>query len=108
MKIRFTPRMYRLLLPISAGLLLLYTVVQLINGERGVVTWKHLTLQVQQLRAENDQLHAQISQLEGDVVRLRPDARKRLDEDYVDEEIRRHLPLVRVGEQVMFTTSSTM
>ena len=100
--------MYRLLLPVSAGLLLLYTSVQLINGERGVVTWKHLNIQVQQLQAENAQLHAYISQLENNVVRLRPDAKQRVDEDYVDEAIRRHLPLVKNGERVMLTSASSL
>jgi cell division protein FtsB len=99
--------MYRLLLPISAGLLLLYTTLQLINGERGVVTWKHLTVQVQQLQAENADLHAYIDQLQRNVVRLRPDAHQRLDEDYVDEEIRRHLPLVKAGERVILVSASS-
>src|SRR5262245_31963585 len=107
LRIRFTPRMYRLILPGLAALLLLYTVEQLINGERGVVTWKHLNLQVQQLSVENRQLEGDIARLEANTARLRPNPQsKHLDEDFVDEEIRRHLPLVRAGEKVMLVSGT--
>jgi cell division protein FtsB len=94
------------LLPALSALLLLYTIEQLLNGERGVVTWKHLTQQVQQLTLENNQLHADVAELESNTARLRPDAHKHLDEDYVDELIRRHLPLVKPGERVMLEGKS--
>lgn len=98
---RFKARLVKLLLPIFGILLLLYISDQLLRGERGVVTWRLMQEQVDDLRQVNARMKADMALLNDHVNRLKPNAYGRLDEDYVDELIRRNLPMTKTGEQVI-------
>ncbi len=92
-------RFLRLLLPFLLLTFVTYTVHQFLNGERGVFTWVDLRKQVVMFHQENTVLKARKDILEKRVNRLHPD---RLDEDFLDEEIRRRVPYLKPNELVIY------
>lgn len=104
---RWRTRLMKALLPVAVALLLLYVSDQLLTGDRGLVTWRLLHQQVDALADENAELQGQVAKLTADVARLKPQGKTPPDPDYVDELIRRSLPLVRKGETVIFLPSES-
>lgn len=104
--LRWRPRLIKLALPLAVVLLLGYTADQLLTGERGIVTWRLMQTQVQALRDKNAAMQADVVRLENQVDRLKPNEEGRLDEDYVEELIRKDLPMVKDGEEVVFVSPS--
>ena len=99
--LRWRGRIMRLLPPVAVVLLLAYTADQLLTGERGIVTWRLLDEQVEGIRQKNEAVKADLIRLEDRVNRLKPDTNGRLDEDYVDEQIRTTLPMGKEGEDII-------
>ena len=103
---RWRARIVRFALPMAVLVLLIYTADQLLTGERGIVTWRLMHQQVDILQAENARLRQDIQMVSTQVARLKPDTGNRLDEDYVDESIRRNLPMGKVGEEVIYLSGT--
>ncbi len=101
---KWRPRLVKLALPFAVILLLGYTADQLLTGERGIVTWRLMQKQVQELREKNAGMQADVTRLENRVDRLKPNEDGRLDEDYVEELIRSNLPMVKNGEDIVFVS----
>lgn len=99
------PRVQPLLLPLGAVLVMIYTADQLLTGERGLVTWRVMREQVQQLNADVTQLEADNARLLARIGVLKlPAAQGRAQaarQDLEDELIRRELGFVRSGERVI-------
>lgn len=91
----------RMALPLVVVVVLGYTVDQLLTGERGLVTWRVMKDQVAQLEATNTKLAADVAALDTTIKRIKPDAKGRMDEDFLDELIRRTLPVVKPTEEVV-------
>ncbi len=89
----------------AIGAMMLYTADQLFNGERGIITWRVMSDQIQNLRAENAQLEADIARLGEHIARLkemgRAGATMPVDKDFLDELLRRDLGLIKPGEVVI-------
>lgn len=75
-----------------------YVYYQLFTGERGLFTWYELNRQVEHLKLSNATLSEKKWLLERKVARITPET---ADKDYVDELIRRTLPLVKPQEYVL-------
>lgn len=103
----------RWILPALVALLLAYTADQLLTGERGIVTWRVMKTQVENLRGENDALKTGIATLEKNVARLKPapaqpkTSTKGIDFDYVDELLRRDLGYIKPGERIILISPSS-
>lgn len=99
------PRVQPLLLPLAAVLVMVYTADQLLTGERGLVTWRVMREQVQQLNTDVAQLEADNARLLAriGVLKLQAEQGRRpaAREDLEDELIRRELGYVRPGEKVI-------
>ena len=95
-------RIFQLILPGLVVLLLVYTGWQILNGERGIFTWRLVSKQVEQLRRDNAALQAEVDGVEQRVKLLRPPA----NEDYMDELVRRSLPVGQAGEKVILVSPS--
>lgn len=95
-------RLLQAILPTAVVLLLAYTANQLLNGEKGIFTWRLLRDQVAQLEQQNALLQSEVARLNLQVVRLK----KPVDADYVDELVRKNLPLGREGEVIIFVSPS--
>ncbi len=91
----------RLALPAFVVCVVAYAANQLFTGDRGLVTWRVMRAQVAQLRSANAQLAADVATLQSTIARLKPNAQGRLDEDYLDELIRRTLPLTKPAELIV-------
>lgn len=100
----------RWILPALVALLLAYTADQLLTGERGIVTWRVMKTQVENLRAEDERLKGDIATLERNVARLKPEegqprtSTKGVDMDYVDELLRRDLGYMKPGEWMILVS----
>ncbi|MFZ2587809.1 MAG: septum formation initiator family protein [Alphaproteobacteria bacterium] len=95
-------RLLQLVIPTLAVLVLIYTAFQLLNGEKGIYTWKMLNQQVAGLKVENAGLEADVARLKTQVYRLKPP----VDKDYMDELVRRNLPVGGAGEVVILVSAS--
>lgn len=91
----------RWVLPVMAALIMAYTFDQLWNGERGLVTWRLMHNQVTELHAKNSQLKADVAMLESNTNRLKGTKEHPMDEDFLDEQIRKVLPLTKKGDMVV-------
>jgi cell division protein FtsB len=87
------------LLPFIVAAFAIYTVYQLFSGERGGFSWLKLQRQVQLFQQDKHALEHQKDILEEKVERLSPTT---LDEDYLDEQIRRTLPHLRPNDYIIF------
>ena len=108
------------LLPVAVALLLLYTADQLLTGERGIVTWRVMKTQVENLRVENEGMQSDITRLEKRIAHLKPTLKEgevrvkgeaatnsgKLDQDFVDELVRRDLGYLKPGEQIILVSST--
>lgn len=95
-------RLVQLVIPGLAVLILVYTALQLLNGEKGIYSWRMLDEQVSRLQSENAALRADVERLNREVTRLKTP----VDKDYVDELIRRNLPMGKEGEVVILISPS--
>jgi cell division protein FtsB len=99
------PRVQPLLLPLAAVLVMLYTADQLLTGERGLVTWRVMREQVQELKTDVAELEAANARLLARIGVLKlPAAQGReaaARQDLEDELIRRELGFVQAGERVI-------
>lgn len=102
---RWKQRMQPLWLPIAMGLLLLYTANQLLNGERGIVTWRVMKTQIASLEDENAQLQHNIDSLTRRINLLKGkgsgEKLGKPDADFLDELARSELGLVEPGDEVI-------
>ncbi|MDD9912758.1 MAG: septum formation initiator family protein [Alphaproteobacteria bacterium] len=92
-------RTIRFLAPFVLVFFASYTIYQLFSGERGLFTWLDLREQVNGLKQQNRALEEQKTLLEDKTRRLSPAT---LDEDFLDEQVRRNLPYLKPGDQVIF------
>ena len=78
---------------------ILYTFLQLLNGDRGVSTWLKLKTQVSEIKSDNAALEGRKKELEIQVQRLNPDG---YDPDFTEELIRKKLPYAKEDDYVLF------
>ena len=102
-KKRIQTRLLNLLMPFFLFFFACYTIYQLLNGERGLFTWINLRQQIHVMETQNQVLKDRKQLLEAQAYRLHPDS---LDEDYVDELIRRKLPYLKPEDMVMYVKES--
>lgn len=95
-------RWFPIIFPAVLALVLAYVGLQFLNGERGIFTWRTVRTQVADLKTENAALQAEVERLQSRVKRLRPPA----DADYMDELVRRSLPMGQPGEQIILISPS--
>lgn len=101
-----------LTLPALAGLLLIYTADQLFTGERGIVTWRVMHNQIDDLHQNVTELDADIARLESHINRLKGapfenGKRGAPDKDFIDELLRRDLGVLKAGEAVILVSGTT-
>ncbi|HLD95677.1 MAG TPA: septum formation initiator family protein [Alphaproteobacteria bacterium] len=68
--------------PLIGGCLIFYFVYHLLNGDRGVFSWRRLELKVKEAERVRDDLNAQKQLLDTKVNLLRPDS---LDPDLLEQ-----------------------
>jgi cell division protein FtsB len=93
-------------LPGLAITLMIYTADQLFTGERGMVTWRVMRGQIADLNADNATLTADIARLNNHIDRLKgvrqPDGTySSPDKDFIDEQLRQNLGVLKAGEAVI-------
>jgi cell division protein FtsB len=86
------------LLPAIIALVLFYIFYQMLTGERGIVTWFSLHEQVNKMTLENNALKEKIVRLEKKTSKLNSTT---LDLDYLDEVIRRNMPVAGENEEII-------
>lgn len=86
------------LLPAIILLVLFYIFYQMLTGGRGLVVWFSLNEQVTKMTQENNALKENIMRLEKKTSKL---DEKTPDLDYLDEVIRRNLPVSGANEQII-------
>ena len=86
--------------PILGLSMICYFSYHVVQGERGILAWHQLEQQVDQARAELDQIRGQREVLEHRVSLLHHDS---LDADLLDEVVRRNLGYGRRDEIVIRT-----
>ena len=91
-------RLQKLIIPVIGVFLMLYFVLELFTGQRSMMVWNHLKEQVQGLQSENLSLSQQAETLERNVMRLKAES---LDADYMDEQIRKNLPMSQPNEKII-------
>lgn len=91
-------------IPALVLFVLVYTYYQLLTGDRGLLVWYELSQQVNLTKQQNAALAQQKEMLGTKVARLRPET---LDLDFVDELIRRTLPMMRKDEIVLYLPQPT-
>lgn len=96
-ELRFRAR--RVVFPTLVAFILFYIIYHLLSGQRGVMVWLNLRSQVSELEQQNVALEDQIKHLQSKIDRLQGET---LDPDYVDEQIRRNLPMMHENETVLF------
>lgn len=97
-ELRFRAR--RIVFPSLVAFILFYIVYHLLTGQRGVMVWLSLNTQIEELEQQNLALTEQTQLMQAKINRLQGDT---LDPDYVDEQIRRNLPMMHENEKVLFT-----
>lgn len=96
-------RLTQFFIPLFGFFVVLYTTHQAFSGDRGFFAWYKLQQQVSQLKEQNASLSAQLTLMEAKVARLNL---KNPDVDYLDEQIRRTLPVAKQSEKVIYLTST--
>lgn len=89
----------RFFAPVLILLMYIYVIYHTFSGERGIMAWYHLNKQVGQLELENLALSEQERSLDRKVKRLSGET---IDHDYIDEQIRRNLPMAHPNEQIIY------
>ncbi|MFZ2619932.1 MAG: septum formation initiator family protein [Alphaproteobacteria bacterium] len=97
-------RLIPVVFPFIVAAFLVYTVTQLLSGERGLFTWIDIRNQVEMLEQHNAVLELQKEALERQALRLQVAT---LDKDYVDESIRRSLPYLNPHDVVLFISGTS-
>lgn len=87
------------LVQVIAVSLLLYFGYHLVQGERGLFAWWQANDRLERAEAELGKLHLQRQILRRRVALLR---REHIDEDMLDEQVRRMLNLIRPNEVVIY------
>jgi cell division protein FtsB len=90
--------------PLLALLLAGYFGYHLIEGDRGIFTWRRLTHELQIASSDLAELQAEHAALESRVANIRPD---HIDQDLLDEEVRRMLDLAAPNEIVIMPPPAT-
>lgn len=86
------------LIPVVIFLVIFYIFNQMLTGDRGLAVWFSLNDQVDKMVLENNALKENIKRLEKKTAKLNE---KNPDLDYVDELIRRNLPVGAKNEIVI-------
>jgi len=85
--------------PVLLLLVSVYAVYHLMTGDRGLWAWYHARAQVAEITMQNQQLESRVSYLEKRVKRLQDG---NIDPDFLDEQARQSLAVVRSNENVIF------
>ncbi len=85
--------------PTLGALLVAYFAYHSVQGDRGIMAWIHMKLQVAQAETTYVRLHAVRTEFEARADRLRAD---KLDPDLLDERARITAGLVRADELVIY------
>lgn len=80
------------------GLFTLYSAVHLFTGDRSLFTWYELKQQIDMIEINNEALREKIANHENQITKLNPAAQ---DLDFVDELIRRTLPVLLPAEKIV-------
>jgi cell division protein FtsB len=86
--------------PVLGTTLVVYFSYHLVQGDRGLTAWMHLSQEIRQAQATLAQVDAEKQALDRRVGLLRP---QHLDRDMLDERARATLNLVAPDERVIFT-----
>jgi cell division protein FtsB len=81
-----------------------YFAYHLVEGDRGLIAWLHLTREIRAENAELEAVRAQRQALDLKVSNLKPD---HLDPDLLDERVRATLNLVAPGETVIMQPATS-
>ena len=81
-----------------------YFAYHLVEGDRGLIAWLHLTREIRAANAELEAVRAQRQALDLKVSNLKPD---HLDPDLLDERVRATLNLVAPGETVIMQPATS-
>ena len=84
--------------------MLCYTCYNAATGDRGLLVWFSLEKEVEAIKQENAELALIKQNLEKKVSKLQT---KSLDADYVDELVRRNLPVLHKNERMYFLDSNS-
>lgn len=85
--------------PVLLLLVSVYALYHLMTGDRGLWAWYHTRSQVTEVTAQNTQLEKRVAYLEKRVKRLQDN---NIDPDFLDEQARQSLALVRANENVIY------
>ena len=83
-------RFHKLMVPFIFLIVLFYSYYQMMTGSHGAMVWYDLKTQVRDIEIQNNALAEQVSLTDVKLERLRLET---LDPDYLDEQIRKNLPL---------------
>ncbi len=89
----------RFIFPVLIGFLFVYTFNQFFSGNRNIFKWNSLSNSTHELTRENAQLQKELELMQAKVNRLQPAS---LDKDYVEELIRRNLPILKANEKIIY------
>ena len=92
----------RVAVPALLALFAFYVGYHIFSGDRGLFVWYGLSRDVENLIHENAILQEQLTRVETDVARLKPGT---ADPDYVDELVRKNLPVAKSDEFVVYVSS---
>ena len=88
----------RALFPAFCTVVIAYFAYHLINGNRGLIAWQQLQLEVVELQSELDAMRQERAHLEQRIALLQPD---NLDPDMLDQRAREILNLAHPDEIVI-------
>jgi cell division protein FtsB len=97
-------RVHLILGPLVGIALTGYFAYHLVEGDRGLIAWLHLTREIRAENAELEAVRAQRQALDLKVSNLKPD---HLDPDLLDERVRATLNLVAPGETVIMQPATS-
>jgi cell division protein FtsB len=84
--------------PLIGLTLAAYFAYHLVEGDRGLIAWVHMTQQIRAAKLQQARIHEERAEAEHRVALLRPE---HLDPDLLDEQARAALNLIGPGEVVI-------
>lgn len=85
--------------PVLLLLVSVYALYHLMTGDRGLWAWYHTRSQVSDITHQNTALEKRVAYLEKRVKRLQDN---NIDPDFLDEQARQSLAVVRSNENIIF------
>ena len=80
-----------------------YFAYHLVEGDRGLIAWLHLTRELRAAKSDRDQVQAERAALDNRVANMRPD---HIEPDLLDERARATLDIVGPNEIVIMRQSA--